>query len=138
MARRLNILEQDALLINRALCDRFKIVNGSGKTPSFFTQYGAAITPAVKPEMLAKLLQSTMETEDDPTWSQFEAEEIEEAKAKVEESFANITLDSEAEENIGELEMVLNKPTTLVLEKTPNRNDPCSCGSGKKYKKCCG
>jgi hypothetical protein len=19
----------------------------------------------------------------------------------------------------------------------PNRNDPCSCGSGKKYKKCC-
>jgi preprotein translocase subunit SecA len=22
--------------------------------------------------------------------------------------------------------------------KTPGRNDPCSCGSGKKYKKCCG
>ena len=21
---------------------------------------------------------------------------------------------------------------------TPGRNDPCSCGSGKKYKKCCG
>lgn len=20
----------------------------------------------------------------------------------------------------------------------PNRNDPCSCGSNKKYKKCCG
>lgn len=20
----------------------------------------------------------------------------------------------------------------------PGRNDPCSCGSGKKYKKCCG
>ncbi|HGF7375899.1 TPA: SEC-C metal-binding domain-containing protein, partial [Vibrio cholerae] len=20
---------------------------------------------------------------------------------------------------------------------TPNRNDPCICGSGKKYKKCC-
>lgn len=20
----------------------------------------------------------------------------------------------------------------------PNRNDPCSCGSGKKYKQCCG
>jgi len=89
---RYNILEQDALLLNRALCDRFKIVNGSGKTPSFFTQYGAAITPAVKPEMLAELLQSTMETEDDPTWSEFEAEEMEEAKAKVEESFANITL----------------------------------------------
>jgi len=23
-------------------------------------------------------------------------------------------------------------------EKEPNRNDPCPCGSGKKYKKCCG
>ena len=23
-------------------------------------------------------------------------------------------------------------------EATPGRNDPCSCGSGKKYKKCCG
>ena len=22
--------------------------------------------------------------------------------------------------------------------KTPGRNDPCTCGSGKKYKKCCG
>jgi preprotein translocase subunit SecA len=21
---------------------------------------------------------------------------------------------------------------------TPGRNEPCSCGSGKKYKKCCG
>lgn len=24
------------------------------------------------------------------------------------------------------------------VEKTPGRNDPCPCGSGKKYKKCCG
>ncbi len=23
-------------------------------------------------------------------------------------------------------------------EKTPGRNDPCPCGSGRKYKKCCG
>lgn len=23
-------------------------------------------------------------------------------------------------------------------ERTVGRNDPCSCGSGKKYKKCCG
>lgn len=51
--------------------------------------------------------------------------------------FANITLDADAKEDIGQLETVLNKPTTLVLEKTPSRNDPCSCGSGKKYKKCC-
>jgi uncharacterized protein YchJ len=27
---------------------------------------------------------------------------------------------------------------TVVKEATPGRNDPCPCGSGKKYKKCCG
>jgi hypothetical protein len=26
---------------------------------------------------------------------------------------------------------------TYVGEDRPGRNDPCSCGSGKKYKKCC-
>ncbi len=26
----------------------------------------------------------------------------------------------------------------VVKEKEPGRNDPCPCGSGKKYKKCCG
>ncbi|MEY4139331.1 MAG: hypothetical protein RLZZ371_1513 [Pseudomonadota bacterium] len=27
---------------------------------------------------------------------------------------------------------------TVHAEVKPGRNDPCSCGSGKKYKKCCG
>lgn len=27
---------------------------------------------------------------------------------------------------------------TVVKGKEPGRNDPCPCGSGKKYKKCCG
>lgn len=27
---------------------------------------------------------------------------------------------------------------TVIKAPTPGRNDPCSCGSGKKYKKCCG
>ena len=27
---------------------------------------------------------------------------------------------------------------TVVKGDTPGRNDPCSCGSGKKFKKCCG
>jgi len=30
------------------------------------------------------------------------------------------------------------KSKTVIKEKTPGRNDPCPCGSGKKYKKCCG
>jgi len=28
-------------------------------------------------------------------------------------------------------------PQTYVAVKEPGRNDPCPCGSGKKYKKCC-
>jgi len=50
----------------------------------------------------------------------------------------DVELDEAAAENIIELEAVLNKPKTQRFEKTPERNDPCSCGSGKKYKKCCG
>ncbi len=31
----------------------------------------------------------------------------------------------------------VNKQKTVVKGETPGRNDPCPCGSGKKYKKCC-
>ncbi len=30
------------------------------------------------------------------------------------------------------------KPSGRHVDKEPGRNDPCPCGSGKKYKKCCG
>ncbi len=52
--------------------------------------------------------------------------------------FANIEVIESAEENITALESLLNTPKTIVFDKTPNRNDPCFCGSGKKFKKCCG
>lgn len=29
-------------------------------------------------------------------------------------------------------------PRPVRVEKAPGRNDPCPCGSGKKYKRCCG
>ena len=32
----------------------------------------------------------------------------------------------------------LKKSTTIRKPKKIGRNDPCPCGSGKKYKKCCG
>jgi preprotein translocase subunit SecA len=31
-----------------------------------------------------------------------------------------------------------SKPQTVVKDRKIGRNDPCICGSGKKYKKCCG
>ncbi|MEZ8140630.1 zinc chelation protein SecC [Enterovibrio norvegicus FF-33] len=61
-----------------------------------------------------------------------------EAKALENQLFVTITVDAEQPEEITEFETLLCKPQTTVFEKTPNRNDACSCGSGKKYKKCCG
>jgi len=52
--------------------------------------------------------------------------------------FADIEVDVSKDENIIDLEGFLNRPKTTTFEKTPQRNEPCSCGSGKKYKKCCG
>ena len=37
-----------------------------------------------------------------------------------------------------EIEKAYKKTKTVVKEKTVGRNDACPCGSGKKYKKCCG
>ncbi|MGI2080035.1 SEC-C metal-binding domain-containing protein [Shewanella putrefaciens] len=52
--------------------------------------------------------------------------------------FANIEVNADVPENIIELEGLLNKPKTTTFEKKPNRNEPCACGSGQKFKKCCG
>lgn len=43
--------------------------------------------------------------------------------------------DIEAEE---ELLKKSEKVEPIKAEQEPGRNDPCPCGSGKKYKKCCG
>lgn len=42
------------------------------------------------------------------------------------------------DEDINDLELLQNPIETVVTAKTPGRNEPCSCGSGKKYKQCCG
>ena len=49
-----------------------------------------------------------------------------------------ITLDPEQDENTSDLDILQNKLATAVSTKMANRNDPCPCKSGKKYKKCCG
>jgi len=41
-------------------------------------------------------------------------------------------------ENIADVEKLLNAPTPLRKPVKVGRNDPCPCGSGLKYKKCCG
>ena len=37
-----------------------------------------------------------------------------------------------------ELFLTQRKSGTIVKEKKIGRNDPCTCGSGRKYKQCCG
>ncbi len=39
-------------------------------------------------------------------------------------------------EDISDLEKMLNPPKPVITDKI-GRNDPCPCGSGKKFKKCC-
>lgn len=43
-----------------------------------------------------------------------------------------------SEEKRIEIKKYYKKSKTITKEQTPGRNDPCPCGSGKKYKKCCG
>ncbi len=42
------------------------------------------------------------------------------------------------EETRKKLYLEQKKSGTVVVGKKVGRNDPCPCGSGKKYKKCCG
>ena len=41
-------------------------------------------------------------------------------------------------DNIKEVVKAFKKSKTVVKGEKIGRNDPCPCGSGKKYKKCCG
>ncbi|WP_138439040.1 PBPRA1643 family SWIM/SEC-C metal-binding motif protein [Marinobacter alexandrii] len=65
-----------------------------------------------------------------------------EIEAQVAEAglYAEVALDTceGATESISELTVILNKGSTVTAEKLPSRNDPCTCGSGLKFKKCCG
>ena len=49
-----------------------------------------------------------------------------------------IELEPDKPEDITTLEILLNPIKTKMAEKKVGRNEPCPCGSGKKYKKCCG
>ena len=49
-----------------------------------------------------------------------------------------IDLEPETPEDVTDLELLLNIPKTVKVEEKIGRNDQCPCGSGNKYKKCCG
>jgi hypothetical protein len=74
------------------------------------------------------------ETGDEP-WAFYEPEAIEERRRRWAEA------DAELERGEGELVDAEGEPFDepyVRAEPKVGRNDPCPCGSGKKYKKCCG
>lgn len=46
-------------------------------------------------------------------------------------------LEPDEPEDITDIERVLNPPQPVLLGPKVGRNDPCPCGSDKKFKKCC-
>ena len=67
-------------------------------------------------------------------------ERLKEVSSKFEENgwIYTIGLEPDKPEDITDLEILLNPPKTRTAEKKIGRNELCPCGSGKKYKKCCG
>jgi SWIM/SEC-C metal-binding protein len=65
---------------------------------------------------------------------------VEELESVFEKNGWKYTIDLEPNkpEDITDLEILLNPLKTRIAEKKVGRNEPCPCGSGKKYKKCCG
>ncbi len=67
-------------------------------------------------------------------------ERVKELESVFEENGWKYTIELEPDkpENITDLEILLNPPKRRIAEKKVGRNEPCPCGSDKKYKKCCG
>jgi SWIM/SEC-C metal-binding protein len=51
--------------------------------------------------------------------------------------FYEITIDAEIDEDINALTLLQEKQVVATTTRLAGRNDPCPCGSGKKYKQCC-
>ena len=49
-----------------------------------------------------------------------------------------IEIDRSQPEDVADLELLQNPVPTRTVGEKIGRNAPCPCGSGSKYKKCCG
>ena len=80
-------------------------------------------------------------TEKKPAFVHVQTEErLKEVASVFEEKGWKYTIELEPDEpeDITDLERLLKPPQPKTAEKKVGRNDSCPCGSGKKYKKCCG
>jgi len=63
------------------------------------------------------------------------------AKREKQHKLEELSLKARKKEDVeAEKELIekTKKVDPIHAETAPGRNDPCPCGSGKKYKKCCG
>jgi SWIM/SEC-C metal-binding protein len=51
--------------------------------------------------------------------------------------FCDIDISPDNEEDISQLTLLLEKAVVATTTRLAGRNEPCPCGSGKKYKQCC-
>jgi SWIM/SEC-C metal-binding protein len=49
-----------------------------------------------------------------------------------------VGLEPDQDEDVSDVERLMHPPEPAKALATPGRNEPCPCGSGRKFKKCCG
>ncbi len=49
-----------------------------------------------------------------------------------------VGVEPDQDEDVSDVERLMHPPEPAKASATPGRNEPCPCGSGRKYKKCCG
>ncbi len=69
---------------------------------------------------------------------QEELEELEKIRDDLEIEESELDLIGASLDEVESTHQEEQKRTPFVAQKKPKRNDPCPCGSGKKYKHCCG
>ncbi|MEG2479857.1 MAG: SEC-C metal-binding domain-containing protein, partial [Mucinivorans sp.] len=88
----------------------------------------------VSQQVLSMLLKAYLPMQQNPTQPNAAAEAA--RKRQIAEMARMQTSRAEAAQNAGSAER--SKPAPVQVEKSVGRNDPCPCGSGKKYKQCHG
>lgn len=69
---------------------------------------------------------------------QSEARRVEVAEICAERKwFCEIDLLADEDEDISALTLLIEKQVVATTTRLAGRNEPCPCGSGKKYKQCC-
>jgi SWIM/SEC-C metal-binding protein len=48
-----------------------------------------------------------------------------------------VGIEPDKPEDLSDLERLINPPSPISSKPKVGRNDPCPCGSGLKFKKCC-